>query len=522
MVMSQGVEANNLLQLFEHSCRDYGEKTAFTCRNQSLSYNALEQETRNLAAHLQHVTGLEAGDRVAIQLPNIIEYPVAAWGVLRAGMIVVNTNPRYTPSELVHQFSDSGVKAIIVLAELLPLIESLLDETSIKHIIAVGPANNRPDYDAVSFIRLEQVLVEGRDQLFLPVQKTPDDCALLQYTGGTTGQPKAAVLSHKNLRSSADLLWQTLDFLAPGEEIFVAPLPLYHVYAFVGHMVIGIAYGVHNLLIPEPWDVDKFVEDLRTVPFTFFIGLNTLFIGLCRSQAFCELDFSALKFTLSGGMPLTESVASRWYEVTGCRIYEGYGLTESSAGVVINTPDCYQLGTVGKPMKGIEVKVIDDQGNQLEMEQAGELCLRGEPIMSGYWNLPKASAEVLDKEGWLRTGDIALIERSGVIRLVDRIKDLVLVSGFNVYPSEIESLVDTLPEILECCAVGVPDEKTGEAVMLFIVPFDKEVSIEKVRGLCEDHLAAYKIPKHIKVIDSLPKSAVGKVLKKDLARGLIS
>ena len=512
----QEMTQDNLLQLFEQSCLRYGDKTAFTCRSQMLSYRELEVATRNLAAYLQQVTDLQPGDRVAVQLPNLIEYPVAGWGILRAGMVVVNTNPRYTARELIHQFCDSGVKAIVVLAELLPLVEPLIGQTSIEHVIVVGPAKNFSTCAVSSLVTMEQAIAEGANLKLSDVHKLPDDCALLQYTGGTTGQPKAAILSHQNLKSSASLLWETLDFLEPGEEIFVAPLPLYHVYAFVGHMVIGITYGVHNVLIPEPWDIPKFVEELKAVPFTLFIGLNTLFVSLCQSDLFCELDFSHLKFTLSGGMPLTHSVANRWHQVTGCKVYEGYGLTESSAGVIINTPESYHLGSIGKPMKGIEVKVIDDDGNELEAGQAGELCLRGKPIMLGYWNQPQATEEVLSAEGWLCTGDIAVIREDGVISLVDRKKDLVLVSGFNVYPSEIESLVDKMPQVMECCAVGVPNEKTGEAVTLFIVTGDANLELQLVEQLCKENLAAYKVPSEIKILDALPKSPVGKILRREL------
>ena len=510
----------NLIELFERGCEHYGQGTAFSGMGRSLNYRELELQSRQFAAYLQHKTGLKPGDRLAIQLPNLVDYPVVAWGALRAGLVLVNTNPLYTPRELLHQYGDSGARALVVLAELLPSIEQVLPKTDIETVISVPLFASADAEELEGVTSLSSVLQQGAKLSLQPVDRQADDIALLQYTGGTTGLPKAAMLSHANLLASASLLWQSLDLLDAGEETFVAPLPLYHVYAFVGHMVIGMAFGVHSVLIPDPRNVDMLVMALQDVPFSFFIGINTLFVGLCQHEGFRALDFSHLKYTLSGGMALSRSAAETWQQVTACRVYEGYGLTESSAGVILNSPEHYQLGSIGKPMQGVEVQLVDDAGQILPAGEVGELCLRGQQIMLGYWQQPEASAQTLSVDGWLHTGDMAVIQLDGFIRIVDRKKDLIIVSGFNVYPNEVEAVVDSYPGVLECAVIGCVDDKSGESIKLFVVvdpALDKkDLSEEGLRQHCRDNLAAYKLPKQIVFIDELPKSAVGKVLKREL------
>lgn len=517
---------SNLIELFERGCEHYGQSTAFSGMGRSLNYRELEQRSRQFAAYLQHKTGLKPGDRLAIQLPNLVDYPVVAWGALRAGLVLVNTNPLYTPRELLHQYSDSGARALVILAERFSTVEELLPKTDIETVICVplfASANDDEPIEGTN--HLSRVLQQGAQLSLQPIARQADDLALLQYTGGTTGLPKAAMLSHANLLASASLLWQSLDLLEAGEETFVAPLPLYHVYAFVGHIVVGMAFGVHSVLIPDPRNVDMLVTALQEVPFSFFIGINTLFVSLCQQESFRALDFSHLKYTLSGGMALSRSAAETWQRVTDCRVYEGYGLTESSAGVILNSPEHYQLGSIGKPMQGVEVQVVDEAGQTLAADEVGELCLRGQQIMLGYWQQPEASAQALSSEGWLHTGDMAVIQADGFIRIVDRKKDLIIVSGFNVYPNELEAVVDSYPGVLECAVIGCRDDKSGESIKLFVVANPaldtagigaKGLSEEGLRQHCRDNLAAYKQPKQIVFIDELPKSPVGKILRREL------
>lgn len=520
--MNQDQVRHTLLSLFEDSCLRYADKPVFTCEDEHLSFRELDITSRQLATYLRQEAGLSPGDAVAIALPNILEYPIAAWGVLRAGLVVVNTNPRYTQRELLHQFCDSGAKVLIVLEALLPLIESIIDQTEIRVVLTVGSSQEGMNASCQPWrLPLSEALELGDQLNFSPAVVRADDCALLQYTGGTTGRPIAALLTHSNLYASASLLWQTLDILDEGEEVFVAPLPLFHVYAFVAHMVIGITYGVRSILIPEPSDIPRFVRTIAHEGVTVFIGLNTLFSGLCRDENFQQLNFRHLKFTLSGGMPLIPAVAHRWYQVTGCRIYEGYGLTESSAGIIVNSPEQYKLGTIGKAMQGIEVKIINAQGDILPSGDEGELCVRGAPITRGYWRQPEATAAAISSDGWLHTGDIAVQDEEGFIRLVDRKKDLIIVSGFNVYPSEVEAVVNRMPEVLECCALGIADDKSSEAVMLCVVA-GSALSEALIIERCKRELAGYKVPKKIHFMNDLPKSLVGKILRRELRDQLYS
>jgi long-chain acyl-CoA synthetase len=508
--------SDTLQSIFDKGCNQFKDNLAFKCGTQSLTYLELEQDSRNFAAYLQANTDLKQGDRIAVQLPNCIAYPVVTWGALRAGLVVVNVNPLYTKNELAHMYKDSGAKALILLGSSLELVSPLLDETDISALFYLPNVQPNLETLRVKALDYQGALTLGSQHKFQLVVTHANDMALLQYTGGTTGLSKGAVLTHHNLVSAAQGFWNATNIFESGNEIFVAPLPLYHVYAFVAHIVIGVVYGVTSILISDPRDLKAFSTALENTRFSLFVGINTLFNGLCHDPQFQKLDFSGLKFTLSGGMALDLSIAKRWHDLTACEINEGYGLTESSAGVIVNRGDnCRRLGSVGKPVAGIELKIIGDKGQQLNVGEKGELYLKGHQIMQGYWRNPSATNEAL-KNGWLATGDIATIDEDGFVYIVDRIKDLIIVSGFNVYPAEIEQVVNLIDGVQECAVIGSKSENTGEAVQLFVVLQDKNVTLEVILEHCRSNLAAYKIPKVINVIDELPKSAVGKVLKRML------
>ena len=507
---------DTLQSIFEQGCSRFKDNVAFSCNAQSLTYLELEQGSRNFAAYLQANTRLKPGDRIAIQLPNCIAYPILTWGALRAGLVVVNVNPLYTKTELAHMYQDSGAKALVLLGSSIELVATLLDETAISALIYVP--NIQPSLEKLSLeaINYQVAMAQGSQHKFQPVVTQPNDMALLQYTGGTTGLSKGAVLTHHNLISAAQGFWNTTEVFEPGNEIFVAPLPLYHVYAFVAHIVVGVAYGVTSILISDPRDLNALSTSLENTRFSLFVGINTLFNALCHDKQFQQLDFSSLKFTLSGGMALDLSVAKRWHALTACQINEGYGLTESSAGVIVNRGEhCRRMGSVGKAVDGIELKIIGDKGQCLNAGEKGELHLKGQQIMQGYWQNPHATNEVL-QDGWLATGDIATMDEDGFVYIVGRIKELIIVSGFNVYPAEIEQVVSLLDGVQECAVIGSKSEHTGEAVQLFVVLQDKSVTQEVILEQCRNNLAAYKIPKVINIIDELPKSPVGKILKRML------
>ncbi|GGD60569.1 AMP-binding protein [Lacimicrobium alkaliphilum] len=514
---SATVSATDTLQaIFDKGCNEFKHKVAFKCATQSITYLELEQGSRQFAAYLQTNTDLRPGDRIAIQLPNCIAYPVLTWGALRAGLVVVNVNPLYTKTELAHLYKDSGAKALILLSSSIELVSSLLSETDISTLVYLNnlpPALERLNISAVDY---HDALEQGSQCHFQPVVAEPGDMALLQYTGGTTGLSKGAILSHHNLISAARGFWNATGIFEPGNETFVAPLPLYHVYAFVAHIVLGVAYGVTSILISDPRDINSFTSALENTRFTLFVGINTLFSALCQDQGFRKLDFSALKFTLSGGMALDVDIAKRWHALTACEINEGYGLTESSAGVILNSGEqCRREGSVGKPIGGIKLKIVGDSGQELKVGEKGELHLKGDQIMQGYWHNPEATNSAL-KDGWLATGDIARIDEDGFVYIVDRIKDVIIVSGFNVYPAEIEQVVNRINGVQECAVTGGKTEDSGETVQLFVVLKDDIVTTEAILKHCREHLAAYKIPKTIKVVDELPKSPVGKILKRML------
>ena len=534
----------SVLEVFERSCKRFADRPAFTNLGVTLTYADLDRQSAAFAGYLQQHTDLVPGDRIAVQMPNVLQYPIAVFGAMRAGLIVVNTNPLYTAREMRHQFKDSGARALVYLNMFGKLVQEVLPDTGIEVLIeakmgdllplAKGWLVNTvvarvkkmvPAYHLPQAVPFRQVMRQGRGHALKPVQVTLDDVAVLQYTGGTTGLPKGAMLTHGNLVANMLQVLACFSQLGPdgqrmikeGQEVMIAPLPLYHIYAFTANCMCMMVTGNHNVLITNPRDIPGFVKELKKWRFSALLGLNTLFVALMENPDFKHLDFSSLKVTNSGGTALVKATAERWESITGCRIVEGYGLTETSP-VASTNPYGQQarLGTVGIPLPDTAYKVIDDDGNELALGERGELCIKGPQVMKGYWQRPDATAEVLDAQGWLRTGDIAVIDPDGFTRIVDRKKDMIIVSGFNVYPNEIEDVVMAHPKVANCAAIGVPDERSGEAVKLFVVPRDGGVSVEELKAYCKANFTGYKVPKQIVLRDSLPMTPVGKILRREL------
>ncbi|MEQ5767377.1 AMP-binding protein [Halomonas sp. H33-56] len=527
---------HSVMDIFHRSVKRYDEKVAFSCMGKSLTYAELDRLSGDFAAWLQHETNLEPGDRVAIQLPNLLQFPVAVFGAIRAGMVVVNTNPLYTEREMTHQFKDSGAKAILILANMADKLERVLDKTDIEHVVIteIGDLHDFPKRPLINFVvkyvkkmvprysipkavGLRQVLKQGASLEHREVERELDDIAALQYTGGTTGLAKGTMLTHRNLVANMLQAKQIIGGgLSEGSEVVVAPLPVYHIYTFTVNCLFMLEGGNHSLLITNPRDLDTFIKELSKTRFTGFVGLNTLFNALCNRDDFKALDFSHLHLTISGGMALTKAAAKRWEEVTGCPIAEGYGLTETSPIVSFNPVEAIQLGTIGRPVAGTELKLCNPDGGDPEPGEPGELCVRGPQVMKGYWNRDDETAKVIDADGFFHTGDIAVIQDDGYVRIVDRKKDMILVSGFNVYPNEIEDVVAAHPKVVESCAVGVPDETSGEVIKLFVVAKDSSLTSDELRAWCKKELAGYKVPKLVEFRDELPKTNVGKVLRRQL------
>lgn len=527
----------NIPAVLKAACGRFAQRPAFTGLGRTLTYKELYELSGCFAAWLQQHTGLKRGDRIAVQLPNLLQYPVVVFGALRAGLVVVNTNPLYTAREMEHQFRDAGVQAVVCLNTTAHLVQAILPHTQVRYVVVseVGdllPPPKRwlvnavvkyvkqkvPDYALPKAVSLRKTLAVGRGAFCQDSPVTADDLAILQYTGGTTGVAKGAMLSHRNLMANMLQCRELVgDVLQEGQEVMVAPLPLYHVYAFSLHCMLMLVLGAHNLLIPDPRDLSAFVKVLSQHRFTGFVGLNTLFMALCHHEPFRALDFSALKATFSGGMALQQSTALEWEAVTGCPISEGYGMTEASPVIAVNPFQKIQLGTIGLPVPSTLCKVVDDAGNTLPMGAAGELCVQGPQVMKGYWQAPEDTAQVLDAQGWLRTGDIAVIQSDGYLKIVDRKKDMILVSGFNVYPNEIEDVLAALPGVLHCAAIGIPDEHSGESIKLFVVPVPNfGLTPEQVMTHMHANLTGYKRPRHLEFCEHLPMSNVGKVLRREL------
>jgi len=530
-------EYQNIQAVLKQSCERFADKPAFSNLGKTLTYGELYTLSGEFAVYLQQHTDLQPGDRIAVQLPNLLQYPVVVFGAMRAGLIVVNTNPLYTAREMEHQFNDSGAKALVCLANMAHLAEEVLPKTGIRHVVVteVGdmlPTVKRmlvnavikhvkkmvPAYNLPKAIKFNDAMALGRGQTAREANPAGNDIAVLQYTGGTTGVAKGAMLTHRNIVANMLQCRALMGAeLGDGCETMVAPLPLYHIYAFTFHCMTMMLIGAHNVLITNPRDLPAFVKDLSKHRFTGFVGLNTLFVALCNNDDFRKLDFSSLKATFSGGMALQLAAAERWQQVTGCSICEGFGMTETSPVVSVNPFGGIQIGTIGIPMPSTQCKVIDDEGNELSIGATGELCVKGPQVMKGYWQRQEATDEVLSADGWLKTGDIGIIQDDGYMRIVDRKKDMILVSGFNVYPNELEDVLAALPGVLQCAAIGVPDEKSGEAIKLFVVVKPGEsLTKEQVMQHMHDNVTGYKRPKTVEFRDSLPTTNVGKILRREL------
>ena len=530
---------SHLAQLLTNTAAESPDGLAFTSLGHSITFAELNALSDAFAVYIQQHTDLQKGDRLAIQLPNLIQYPVVFYGAIKAGLVVVNTNPLYTDRELVHQFNDSGAQALVVLANVAHSVQDVIPRTGIRYVIVTEVADLHgalsrtlinfvsryvkklvPPYSIPNARSLRSCLAEGKAGNLQDPNTAIDDIALLQYTGGTTGLSKGAMLSHRNLLSNVaqqKLMFNTFkDFDDQQNQTVVLPLPLYHVYACT-LCAFMVSEGQHCLLITNPRDLPSMVKTMSQWRFSVFCGLNTLFVALCARDDFKALDFSALSMTVSGGMALTSDAATRWQQVTGVEINEGYGLTETSPVVSINTGGTgRKLGSIGVTTPGTELKVIDAEGNALPCGEAGELCVRGPQVMQGYWQQPEKSAEVLPGDGWFATGDIAMVDEEGFPHIVDRKKDMVIVSGFNVYPNEVEEVISSHDKVLECAVIGVADERVGEKVKVFIVKSDPSLTEDEVIQYSRTQLTAYKVPSLVAFIDDLPKSNVGKILRREL------
>ena len=527
----------NIQAVLRESCQRFADKPAFSNLGKTLTYGELYELSGAFTAYLQQHTDLQPGDRIAVQLPNLLQYPVIVFGAIRAGLIVVNTNPLYTARELEHQFNDSGAKALVCLANMAYLAEQVLPKTGVKTVIVtevgdmLSPLKRLlvngmvkhvkkmvPAYNLPQAVKFTAALAKGRGKTGVDASPSSGDVAVLQYTGGTTGVAKGAMLTHRNLIANMLQVKSLMGSeMSEGREVIIAPLPLYHIYAFTFHCMAMMLIGSHNVLITNPRDLPGMVSDLARYKFTGFVGLNTLFVALCNNADFQKLDFSSLKATFSGGMALQLATAERWKQVTGCSICEGYGMTETSPVASVNPFGNIQVGTIGIPVPSTLCKVVDDEGVEQPIGSIGELCIKGPQVMKGYWQRQDATAEILDGDGWLKTGDIAVIQEDGFMRIVDRKKDMILVSGFNVYPNELEDVLATLPGVLQCAAIGIPDEKSGEAIKVFVVVKPGEsLSKEQVMDYMRANLTGYKVPKAVEFRDALPTTNVGKILRREL------
>ena len=530
-------EFQSIPAVFDATLEKFRDNIAFSNLGKSLTYGELDRLSRDFAGYLLGELKLKKGDRVAIMLPNCLQYPVAILGVLRAGLTVVNTNPMYTPRELKHQMVDSGATVILVMDNFGDVVQEVLADVPGVRTITTGLGDMLgfpkgmivnfvlrhvkkmvPDYDIQGAVRFRDTLTLGRMHKVSDVVIGHEDLAFLQYTGGTTGVAKGAMLTHRNLVANMQqaAAWVGGN-IRMGQEIIITALPLYHIFALTANCLVFIKFGARNHLVTNPRDMPGFVKELKSVPFTAFTGVNTLFNGLLHTPGFDQVDFSHLHLTLGGGMAVQRAVADKWKQVTGCTLAEAYGLTETSPAVCINPPELGAFnGSIGLPVPSTDVCIKDDDGNMLPMGEVGELCVKGPQVMRGYWQRPEDTAQSIDAGGWLHTGDIARMDENGYFYIVDRKKDMILVSGFNVYPNEIEDVIAMMPGVLEVAAIGVPDEKSGEAVKVFVVKKDPALSVEAIKAFCRENMTGYKQPRQVEFRDELPKSNVGKILRKEL------
>ncbi len=528
---------NSVVDIFEASFKKYADRPAFACMGKTLSYADLDERSAQFADFCQNHLQLKRGDRLALMMPNILQYPVALIGALRAGLTIVNVNPLYTARELEHQLKDSGATAIVIVANFANVLEKVRDKTPIKHIVITELGDQLgflksilvntvvkhvkkmvPDFNLPGAIGFNRALALGSKRQYQPPALNHDDIAFLQYTGGTTGVSKGAVLTHGNIVANVAQAraWISTN-LDEGREIIITPLPLYHIFSLTANCMVFSSLGALNVLITNPRDMPGFVKELAKWKFTALTGVNTLFNGLLNNPDFAHLDFSSFKLALGGGMAVQRPVAERWQKVTGSPLIEAYGLTETSPAACINplTIDGYN-GFIGLPISSTEVAILDENGVEQKLGEAGELCVRGPQVMRGYWNRDEETAKSFHPGRWLRTGDVAIMNEEGFLRIVDRAKDMILVSGFNVYPNEVEEVIASHPGVLEVAAVGVPDAHCGEAVKIFVVRKDPDLTAETLTEFAKDLLTGYKRPRYVEFRDELPKTNVGKILRRAL------
>ncbi len=528
-------DLQSLAQLLERSFEKFADRDAYESFDVRMTFADIDRHSRAFAAWLQGL-GLQPGDRVAIMMPNLLQYPIALFGVLRAGLVAVNTNPLYTKRELKHQLNDSGAKVVVVLENFANVVDAVLAETSVEQVVVTNVGDllgfpkgalinfvlkrvkkQVPPHGLTNYTRFKQVLADGAGKPFEKAQRELDDIAFLQYTGGTTGVAKGAMLTNRNMLSNVEQSYVWLTAVGIGDDVIITALPLYHVFALTANCLLYVKLGALNRLIANPRDMPAFVKALAKQPFTAITGVNTLFNGLLNTPGFDQVDFSHLKFTLGGGMAVQRAVAEHWKQVTGKPLIEAYGLTESSPAACINPTNLQDFnGAIGVPISSTECCIMDEDENMLDISEVGELCIRGPQVMKGYWQRPEATAETLTEDGWLKTGDMAKMDEQGYFYIVDRKKDMILVSGFNVYPNEIEDVIATHPDVLEVGAIGVPDEKSGELVKAVVVRKSDSLTSAQLRDYCREELTGYKVPKFIQFVDELPKTNVGKILRKDL------
>ncbi|MDB4109232.1 AMP-binding protein [Porticoccaceae bacterium] len=525
--------AKTLLELWQQSVADSNDRPAYTCLGQTLTYGEVDQIARRVASYFQKQLKLVHGDRIAIQLPNLMQYPVVVIAAWKLGLVIVNTNPMYTVRELVHQFNDANVKAVVVLDQFYETLCEALPNTSIEHVIVTRPVDllpqpkrgllstamkmmgKRPSLPKGDWIPFPQLLTGSSN--YSVHRADLDDICALQYTGGTTGASKGVMLTQRTIMSNIAQSLAVIDILEDSIKysVAVAPLPIYHIYAFSLCMGLMPATRGHSILIPDPRNIPSFVRAIKGFKFEIFCGLNSLFVALLQDREFQRLDFSRLRMTLSGGMALMEAVAHDWEKVTGCVVSEGYGMTESSPVISMNPSGHEKIGTAGIPIPGTEIKVVNEAGVEQEVGGIGELCVRGDQVMKGYWQRQEQTDEVIIN-GWLHTGDIVEVDEQGYIKIVDRLKDMIIVSGFNVYPNELEQVLTTHPDVVQCAAIGVADAKAGEVVKMFVVSTNADLNADHVIAFCKDNMAGYKVPKFVEFRAELPMTNVGKVLRKDL------
>jgi long-chain acyl-CoA synthetase len=526
----------SLRDVFEESCSKYAGRKAYTCMGKSITFAELDTLTAAFGAWLQG-QGCKKGSRVALMMPNVLQYPVCLFGALRAGCTIVNVNPLYTARELEHQLNDSGAEILIVVENFAATYQEIAAKTKVRKVIVTSIGELLgfkgvivdlvlrkvkkmiPAWSLPGSLRLSDALADGRKRKLEVVPVGHDDIAFLQYTGGTTGVSKGAILLHRNIVAN---LLQARAWILPflghdSAEVVLTPLPLYHIFSLTANCLTFMTLGAENVLIPNPRDIPGFVKEMAKHKFTVMTGVNTLFNALVNNPEFAKLDFSTFRVTLGGGMAVQEAVAIKWKKVTGCTLIEAYGLTETSPAATINPVDIPAYnGSIGLPISSTEIELRDDDGKPVPLGQPGEICIRGPQVMAGYWQRPDETSKVIDKNGWFASGDIGVMDEKGFVKIVDRKKDMILVSGFNVYPNEIEAVVAMHPGVLECAAVGVPDKKSGEAVRLYVVKKDESLTAEAVIKHCREHLTGYKCPREVEFRKDLPKSNVGKILRREL------